>query len=213
MKCKGCNLEFSPNHFNQKYHDSKCSLKGQYNRMYAKNKEKICLASQKYYNMNKNNIVFKQKRKIYNKQYGLNHKKERLEYVKNYNIKNKQKNLQYQYNWSKQRYKNNIEFHIITNMRKRLERVLSYKKNNTTIELIGCSISQLKNYLENKFQPGMNWQNYGKHGWHIDHIKPISSFIFNDTKQQKECFHYTNLQPLWAKDNLQKSNKIIEVVV
>lgn len=48
----------------------------------------------------------------------------------------------------------------------------------------------------------------GKHGWHVDHIIPCSSFDLTDIKQQKICFHYTNLQPLWAIDNLKKSNKI-----
>lgn len=80
-------------------------------------------------------------------------------------------------------------------------------KKNTTSELVGCSIKFLKNYLENKFKPGMTWQNHGRFGWHIDHIKPCSKFNLSDPKQQKKCFHYSNLQPLWAKENIQKSNK------
>lgn len=64
-------------------------------------------------------------------------------------------------------------------------------------------------HLENLFVEGMSW---GKHGeWHIDHIKPCISFDLTIPQQQKECFHYTNLQPLWAKDNLVKSNKIIGI--
>jgi hypothetical protein len=80
-------------------------------------------------------------------------------------------------------------------------------KKNTTSELVGCSIKFLKNYLENKFKPGMTWQNHGRFGWHIDHIKPCSKFNLSDPTQQKKCFHYSNLQPLWAKENIQKSNK------
>ena len=79
------------------------------------------------------------------------------------------------------------------------------KKNAKTTKLIGCEISFLAKHLEKKFQPGMSWDNYGK--WHIDHIKPISKFDLTNPEEQRICFHYKNLQPLWAKDNLKKSNK------
>ena len=75
------------------------------------------------------------------------------------------------------------------------------------MELVGCSIPDLIKHLESKFQEGMNWSNYGFYGWHIDHIRPCSSFNLLNEEEQKQCFHYTNLQPLWAKDNLQKHNK------
>lgn len=54
----------------------------------------------------------------------------------------------------------------------------------------------------------MSWDNYGYRGWHIDHIKPCSSFNLSDIKEQKKCFHYSNMQPLWWKDNIAKSNKV-----
>ena len=53
----------------------------------------------------------------------------------------------------------------------------------------------------------MTWENYGLETWHLDHIKPVSKFNLLDVDEQKKCFHYTNLQPLWAKDNIKKSNK------
>tara|TARA_R110000751_G_scaffold131998_3_gene234420 strand:- start:438 stop:656 length:219 start_codon:yes stop_codon:yes gene_type:complete len=68
-------------------------------------------------------------------------------------------------------------------------------------------------HLEDQFQDGMSWENYGRpngdylEGWHIDHIKPCALFNLEDASQQKECFHYTNLQPLWAEDNLSKGDK------
>ena len=64
--------------------------------------------------------------------------------------------------------------------------------------------------MENKFQDGMNWENYGFYGWHIDHIIPCSSFDMIDPEQQKICFHYSNLQPLWAADNFRKSDKVFD---
>ncbi len=73
---------------------------------------------------------------------------------------------------------------------------------------MGCSISYYKDYLESKFQEGMTWKNYGVNGWHIDHIIPCSAFDLTDPEEVKKCFHYTNTQPLWAKDNRKKSNTI-----
>ena len=98
-------------------------------------------------------------------------------------------------------------------MRKRLERILGYKKNETALQLIGCTISELKQYLEKQFKDNMSWDNYGLKGWHIDHKIPVSAFNFLDEQQRKKCFHYTNLQPLWWYENLQKSDKIQEVII
>ena len=81
------------------------------------------------------------------------------------------------------------------------------RKHGTTIKLLGCNINELRFYLEGKFIDGMSWDNYGE--WHIDHIRPCASFDLTDPEQQKKCFHYTNLQPLWAEDNLSKGDKII----
>jgi hypothetical protein len=82
-------------------------------------------------------------------------------------------------------------------------------KSKHTMELLGCSIEEFKIYLEKQFTKGMNWGNYGKKGWHIDHILPCASFDLTDPEQQKKCFHYTNLQPLWAEDNYKKKDKIL----
>lgn len=75
-------------------------------------------------------------------------------------------------------------------------------------DLLGCSWEEFESYISRLFLPGMSWRNYGLHGWHIDHIKPCSSFNLSDPKQIQECFHYSNLQPMWAKDNLSKGNKL-----
>lgn len=74
------------------------------------------------------------------------------------------------------------------------------------MEMLGCSVEDLKTKLEAQFQSGMSWDNYGRTGWHIDHIRPCASFDLSDPMQQAECFHYTNLQPLWALDNMKKGS-------
>lgn len=86
------------------------------------------------------------------------------------------------------------------------------QKNCHMEEYLGCSFDELRSYLESKFTDGMTWENHSKHGWHIDHIKPCASFDLTKEDQIKICFHYSNLQPLWAKDNLSKGDKIISPV-
>ncbi|MFA5234158.1 MAG: hypothetical protein WC390_07145 [Sulfurimonas sp.] len=103
-----------------------------------------------------------------------------------------------------------MNFRILGSLRSRIRLSLKGKtKSKYTLELIGCSIEFLKQWLENKFIEGMNWNNYGfgKNKWNIDHIKPCSKFDLTDIEQQKQCFHYSNLQQLWHIDNLKKNNK------
>ena len=81
------------------------------------------------------------------------------------------------------------------------------KKSAITFSLIGCSIEFLKDWIQRKFKRGMTWNNHGD--WHIDHIVPCSAFDLRTKEGQRTCFHYTNLRPLWAADNLAKGDKII----
>lgn len=81
-------------------------------------------------------------------------------------------------------------------------------KAENSLSLTGCKDwCELKQHLEKQFKKGMTWDNYG-YKWHIDHIKPCASFDLTDPEQQKECFHYSNTQPLWVEENLSKSCKI-----
>ena len=100
------------------------------------------------------------------------------------------------------------EFKLLKTLRSRLSSAIKNqngKKSNNTLKLVGCSIPFLKGYLEAKFKDGMTWENHGK--WHIDHIKPCCSFNLLLEEEQKKCFNYKNLQPLWEKENLSKSGK------
>ena len=95
------------------------------------------------------------------------------------------------------------------NLRQRLRaaiRTQSAKKSGKTYDLVGMSARELCIYLEKKFTAGMSWDNYGK--WHIDHKVPICSFDLTKEENQKKAFHYKNLQPLWAVDNLKKGGRI-----
>ncbi len=102
-------------------------------------------------------------------------------------------------------------FKLLTNIRTNINRAIkSNFKSGRAVELIGCSIQDLKIKLENQFTPGMSWVNYGK--WHIDHIIPCAAFDLTDPGQQRLCFNYRNLQPLWAIDNLRKHAKVDNLV-
>lgn len=104
---------------------------------------------------------------------------------------------------------NDIDYRLKTKIRSKIYKVLKGNKNSiSSMELIGCSINELRQHIERQFQPGMTWDNWGTFGWHLDHIIPQSSFDFTDVEQQKRCWHYTNLQPLWWMDNIMKSDNI-----
>ena len=110
----------------------------------------------------------------------------------------------------KNKKKTDIQYKLSCNLRSRLNTAFnSNYKDGSAVRDLGCTIDELKTYLESKFQPGMTWDNWTTDGWHIDHIKPLSSFDLTDRKQLLEACHYTNLQPLWAKDNIIKSDKLV----
>jgi len=148
----------------------------------------------------------KQERNEYNKL----HRKKNLQKYKNYNKQYrskesyKEKRRQYERNLAK----NSLIFRVKNNLRKRIGSFFKGKgKSKSTEKILGCSYQEFIFYLENKFTDGMSWGNYGLYGWHIDHITPLSSAT-DESSLERLC-HYTNLQPLWAKDNLSKGDKII----
>lgn len=122
--------------------------------------------------------------------------------VRRYYSKNPQKSL---IRWTN-RFNTNVSFRVAHNLRRRVNRALrGSRRSESTLSMLGCSVEEFKKYLEAQFQPGMSWQNYGK--WHIDHKKPCAKFNLTKLSDQKKCFHYANLQPLWAVENLSKGSK------
>jgi len=186
--CLICKREFIP-HTCQKYCSKECCkiAQKQIEKIYKKiHKEKIIIQMKIYRIINKENL-----KKQMKKYYYANKRK--------INIKSNE--------WAKNKRKIDIDFKIKCYLRRRIWAALKgICKSKSTTKLIGCSIKQLKNYLESKFTKGMSWKNYGK--WHIDHIKPCASFDLSKLSEQKKCFHYTNLQPLWAIENWRKNKNV-----
>jgi hypothetical protein len=113
--------------------------------------------------------------------------------------------------YEKEKRLKNIQFRLSCNLRRRLCHIVrGTVKRGSAIKDLGCSVNELKIYLESLFQPGMSWQNYGNKvgNWSIDHIIPLSRVNLEDRKEFLKVNHYTNLQPMWHIDNIRKSNKI-----
>ena len=109
------------------------------------------------------------------------------------------------------RYASDIQYKLAKVLRTRLYMaVRNTHRSGIAVRELGCSIQELKSHLEQMFIDGMSWENWGRSGWHIDHIKPITRFDLTDPKQVAKACHFTNLQPLWASDNLRKGNSYVE---
>jgi hypothetical protein len=180
---------------------------------YKKNKERILTYQKGYYLENSNKI----KSRVSN--YGLDNKEKIKEKVKIYYQKNIEERLFYakQYRENNKEKRNEYENHrkktdkiykIKHLVRNRISKFLTIKrlnKKHATFELVGCTPQELKIYLEQKFTNGMSWDNQGE--WHIDHKIPLAS-----AKTEEELYklcHFTNLQPMWATENIKKGSKIL----
>lgn len=226
--CKSCNEEKLLDQFfisktrkgiKIKAQCKKCFNEIERKRYYEKNKDKIeerkkkpILSKEeynkKYYEENKDRII------EVNKKYIENNKKIILKKKSEYYQKNKQlilkklKDKQPIINkYVKNRRKENVDLRIAHNLRVRIysaiKKNMKWKKSK---EVLGCDMQTLKKHLEVNFKEGMNWENYGSY-WHIDHIRPCSSFDLSIKEEQQKCFHYTNLQPLTAEENHRKSDR------
>lgn len=137
------------------------------------------------------------------------YRKENPEKIREYNAKWTAENPDYRNLLSKEKYDNDPEFRMRCVLRSRLTMALKrdgLEKDASAIDLLGCPVWHLWAHFDFLFRPGMTRDNHGK-VWEVDHIRPVVSFDLTDPEQQKRCFHWTNLQPLFVKENREKSAK------
>lgn len=204
--------------FNEKEYN-KAYLK----KYYRKHKKRLLEQRRKYRLLPS---VIKQRRRYGQEYYSRPEVKTRVasyakEYVERKGIKEQLRKNKHKWNisskgrewyadYARNRSKEDINYRIKLRLRGRIGKALKGKiKSESMLDLLGCSIEKLREHIASQFKKGMNWKNYGRNGWHIDHKQPCVSFNLVDSKEQKRCFHYTNLQPLWAYDNRVKAGKII----
>lgn len=184
-----------------------------------KNKEKLKIY---YKNRRLNNLdLFKEKEKDRRNNKTLEEKiiiaakqkKYRIENadkIKTYRIENADKIREKRRISNNNKSKEDIEFRILKNLRSRVRFALKKWdtiKSNNTISLLGCSIADFKKYFCSLFKENMNWGEFMNGNIHIDHITPCIKFNLKNEDEQRRCFHYSNLQPLWKMDNLKKGIK------
>jgi len=163
----------------------------------------------------KNNPKKREERKQRNREYNnrpeiVKERKIKWYEMKKNNPEEYKKKMDQHVIWCRNRRHTNQEYRLMDNLRGRVN--IALRRHNafkwkSTAKLIGCSVKYLMKHLEKQFKPGMSWQN--RNEWHVDHIIPCHAFNLTNPEQQKKCFHYTNLQPLWASENYRKGVKIL----
>lgn len=188
---------------NKKYRDENQDYTKNYQKTYYdENKKQLLEQQKKYYESNKDIILKK------SQEYVKNNSEKTKKYQKEYRDNNKEGLREYINQYKKERRENDVIFKLRNNLSHRTRQIFKYfntEKKDKTFDIVGCTPQFLKEHLEVQFVDGMSWDN--RREWHIDHIIPLSS-----AKTEEELYklcHYTNLQPLWAEDNLKKSNKIL----
>lgn len=155
------------------------------------------------------NITNASHKKEYNNNYYQANTEAIRDNKKSYYVANKDSINRYKREYVRKRLATDINFKLSYYLRDRLRKaILGNQKAGSAVRDLGCTVPELKQHLESKFQEGMNWENHGMYGWHIDHIIPLASFDLTDREQFLKACHYTNLQPLWAEDNLSKGDKL-----
>lgn len=163
----------------------------------------------KYRDMNpEQKKLFLQKKFASKKRTGY---KNNLVYMKDWRKRNKEKSNQYARKSTKKRKAIDPGFRVQCNLRNRLRHIMKSAKKggwSSYSNLTGCTSQELAAHIEKQFKKGMTWDNYGIDGWHVDHIMPCSKFDHTNELHVRQCWHFTNLRPLWAKDNFAKSDAV-----
>jgi hypothetical protein len=175
---------------------------------YEKNKDKALKKQKKWYKENKDKALKK------SKEWAKKNREKRRASGRKYYKENPKKIMESNSKHLKKKFENDkiykINFKLAANIRSRIRNAIKLLyRNQHSIDILGCTVEYARGHLEKQFKEGMTWENHGLYGWHIDHIIPCASFDLTDPEQQKKCFHYTNLQPLWAKENMSKGAKIL----
>jgi len=162
------------------------------------------IAEKKYRDKNKERLD------EYYKEWSKNKKEHRKEYLKQYREKNKEKIKEVKRTYQKEKRHTDPIYKLISNFRTAIYTVLKENKLDkytNYFNMVGYTAEQLKSHLEVQFKQAMTWENYGE--WHVDHIKPISSFTFETCEDEefKICWSLDNLQPMWGIENIKKGNK------
>jgi len=203
-KCNKCNNEKDFNNFYKKktasdgYSNICIECRKEYNKEKKENIQIYYLENKEQYQKNSKNYYQNNKEKHNSK--SLNWQKNNPEAKKQSNKKWNYNNREYFKKWRQNQWNNNPNFRLRIILGNRLNEVIKKSKTNKTnniISLLGCTLEECKLHLEQQLHPEMNWKNHGD-VWEIDHIKPCSLFDLTKEEKQKECFHYTNLQP-WFK--------------
>ena len=146
------------------------------------------------------------------KKYTVEHYDDRMRYRRQWYRKNKPKQFALAARWRRHMQKTSESYRVTQKLRisvtNGIRRGCGAKKADCTEKLLGCSFAEARAHIERQFSPGMTWDNHGRYegSWNIDHIIPISAFDLTNPDDQKRCFHYTNLQPLWYADNVRKND-------
>lgn len=181
------------------------------------NKDKIRISDRAYQQTDE----YKAKRKVYksinkekfaakNKIYRDENRDKILERQKKHDQKHRNtvKYKEYRRNYMNNKWKTDINFRVASCLRQRVRDTISrLSKSESALNLVGCSIAELKAHIEAQFKPDMKWENYGRAGWTLDHILPCKMFNLSLITEQQKCFHFTNLQPLWNSENSSKGSK------
>jgi|TARA_R110002110_G_scaffold100804_1_gene256681 hypothetical protein len=170
-----------------------------YKKWMLKNKEHRKEYKKEYYLKNK------ERTKEYDKEYRLRTKERRKQVYRKWILKNKERRREWSRIYLKEKRKTDINFRIRSNLGTRIHKaVKGINKSASTMELIGCTIDELRSHIKSQFKPWMNWKNYGLGGWDIDHVKACAKFDLTCPIQQRKCFNWRNLQPMDHIENIIK---------